>query len=826
MNETLEESSVAKNTYVFAISSNNNEESETKTILGSDANGVFSTWESGDNLIYKINTANHGTTGVTIGTPVTFSITDDLVADDIIYAWFPYCVDETDTPDGVWFNVPHAQSQAANFDLDAMPMVAKPITMTSAMITAWTSDKTQALADVQFANLGSLINFKVYNTNSAYNSEKLRSITFNAGESVISGTFALDLTQINFNNENTVKYTSEKLVDDGDLPVGREEELGRSSTITTTMSSNTTIPTSKASALDVYMVVLPGTYAGTITVTTTKANYTYPLSSREFARSDINKLGLNLNSANATRADYVTLNWTSPTTGKSDLADAVGVTTYGLGSDYAESNAPYRLKFDDTGDYIIVKTDKAIGKVSIDYKKIGGTGNSTFTVQESVDGETFTNVQTVTATGSSNATGTMETSSVFSDDCRYVKLIFTKASNLAVGAITITQLDLSTKRISVQSNLNVPVEGAADATLSYTAQNFVDDITVSKTGCVSSASKTSAGIVTYTVGANYESSVASGTIVLTSAAAPSITRTVSVSQPASSLTCSASPGLVVTIPNDEETASFTITTPEFGWNASATKDNDDVNLRIKTGESTYSATHSGAASDDAQTITVYSTTAAAASQTTLGTITIYRTASAGDDPQAITVTIKKAATGGGGPTLQTLYLETFGNNGSSNTAVADATTYTATQSMFTDPTNSVVSHYSSAGKVGKNSVAPSSGYSGASGNSAVWYNYNGTANLFTVEKIDISSATGITVSFGLYYTDVAPGTACTLTAYYTINGGTEQTLTFTQPESKATWTLCSGTIAGTGSSLKLRFEMVTTKTYTIRLDDIKVTGTK
>ena len=648
--EPVEEPSVAKNTYVFAIGSNNNEEVETKTILGSDANGVFSTWESGDNLIYKINTEDHGTSGVTIGTPVTFTITDDLVANDIIYAWFPYCVDETGTPDDVWFNVPHSQSQGTNFDLDAMPMVAKPITMTPDMITAWTSDKTQALADVQFANLGSLINFKVYNTNAAYNSEKLRSITFNAGASVISGTFALDLTAIDFGDESTVTYTSGKLVDDGDIPVGYEEELGRSSTITTTMSSNTTIPTSKASALDVYMVVLPGTYAGTITVTTTKANYSYPLSSREFARSGINKLGLNLNSANATRVDYVTLDWTFPGTGRDALEATIGVSQKGLSADYSAGYAPYLLKFDTTGDYIIVKTDKSIGKVSIPYQKAGGATNSSFTIQESTDGETFTDVETLTTTGSvKDATGTLETTNLFADDSRYVKMVFTKESNVGVGGISITQLDPSTKRITVQSNLNVPVEGAADATLSYTAQNFVDDITVSKTGCVSSASKTSAGIVTYTVGANYESSVASGTIVLTSAAAPSITRTVSVSQPASSLTSSAAPTYVVTIPNDANTASFTITTPDFAWNATAIKYNEDVNLQIETGVSTYSSSHSGPAGEDAQTITVYSTTAAGASQKTLGTVTIFRTATAGDDPQAITVTVKKESTGGATP---------------------------------------------------------------------------------------------------------------------------------------------------------------------------------
>lgn len=714
-----EEVNSEKKSYVFSIASSDDDtDAETKTILGNDAGGVFSAWESGDNLIYKINTADHGTSAVTIGTPVKFSITDDLAENDVIYAWFPYCVDETGTPDGVWFNVPHDQTQGTDFDLDAMPMVAKPITMTAAMVTAWSSDKTAPIATAQFANLGSLINFKVYNTNSAYNSEKLRSITFDAGASVISGTFALDLTAIDFSDEAQVTYTSGKLVDDAELPVGREDELGRKSIVTTTMGSDTSIPTSKGSALNVYMVVLPGTYSGTITVTTTRARYIYPLSSRAFARSEMKKLGLDLNSGNATREDYVKLNWASPTTGKNALNAVIGVSSTGLGSDYAESNAPYRLKFDGTNDNIIVKTDKAIGKVEIDYKKIAGNGNSTFTIQESADGVSFTDVETVTATGAKDDTGTMETSNAFADDCRYVKLNFTKVTdNLGVGEIRITKLDLSTKRISVQSNLAVPVGGAADATLSYTAQNFEDDITVSMTGCVTSASKTATGTVTYSVGANYTSSATSGTIVLTSTAYPAITRTVNVTQPASSLTTSASPSLVVTIPNDANTASFTITTPEFGWNASAVKDNDDVNLQIKTGESTYAATHSGSANADAQPITVYSTTAAAASLTTLGTVTIYRTATAGDDPQAVTVTIKKAATGGGGGGSTTTYTWTLPWESTTNDGKADDSSSGATIGVYksngalnggswTNDTTNKLSYFSCSANYGFRIVLP------------------------------------------------------------------------------------------------------------------------
>lgn len=195
------------------------------------------------------------------------------------------------------------------------------------------------------------------------------------------------------------------------------------------------------------------------------------------------------------------------------------------------------------------------------------------------------------------------------------------------------------------------------------------------------------------------------------------------------------------------------------------------------------------------------------------------------DARDVNITVNQAA---GAGAAATLYLESFGDNGSSNTAVSSATTYTALKSMFTDPSNSVVSHYSSAGKVGKNNVDVSTGYSGVSGKSAVWYtpgSGNSTSNLFTVDKIDISSASGITISFGLLYKNGTIGTTNTVNVYYKVDSGAEKTLSFTQPTSN-TWTLCSGAIAETGSSLKIRFEMVTTGGYTVRLDDIKVVGTK
>ena len=118
-----------------------------------------------------------------------------------------------------------------------------------------------------------------------------------------------------------------------------------------------------------------------------------------------------------------------------------GVTTSGLGSDYSDSHNPYYIKFDSDNDYIQVKTDKQPGKVTIGVKMIGGTNTSYITVQGSADGETFTEVQTLTISGNSTSTTlNLETTNAFAATDRYVRLVFTKGSNVGVGPITIAKV--------------------------------------------------------------------------------------------------------------------------------------------------------------------------------------------------------------------------------------------------------------------------------------------------------------------------------------------------------------------------------------------------
>ena len=116
-----------------------------------------------------------------------------------------------------------------------------------------------------------------------------------------------------------------------------------------------------------------------------------------------------------------------------------GTTLSGNGSDYASSNAPYLIKLDSDGDYIMVKTNSQPGTVTIGVKMLGGSSTSTITVQGSSDGETFTDIEELTISGNQNDVLTLETTNAFGGNDRYVKLLFTKGSNIGVGPITITK---------------------------------------------------------------------------------------------------------------------------------------------------------------------------------------------------------------------------------------------------------------------------------------------------------------------------------------------------------------------------------------------------
>lgn len=207
---------------------------------------------------------------------------------------------------------------------------------------------------------------------------------------------------------------------------------------------------------------------------------------------------------------------------------------------------------------------------------------------------------------------------------------------------------LEDRVISAENITDVPVGGVENATANYTV-NFTDDVKVtSTTGCVSEATA-SQGTITYSVAPNYTTSAKTGTIVLASESDPSTTKTINVSQKASSGLSVSSTS--VTIPVDAQSNTFTLTTADYGWNAEVTPAEGVTSLSI--------SPSSGSASSNAQTITVTSNVEATSSIQTLGTIVIYRNGNTSDSQKKI-ITVEKAATQPQGTTTATMQ---FGNNG-------------------------------------------------------------------------------------------------------------------------------------------------------------------
>ncbi len=115
-----------------------------------------------------------------------------------------------------------------------------------------------------------------------------------------------------------------------------------------------------------------------------------------------------------------------------DTSTPTGVTNSGVGT-YASS--PY-LKFDGSGDYIILKTNAAPGELKYDI--IGNSfSGGTFKVQYSADGSSYTDLKSYTGISSSKTT---ETFTNIPATTRYIKWVYvTKSSgNVGLGNIKLT----------------------------------------------------------------------------------------------------------------------------------------------------------------------------------------------------------------------------------------------------------------------------------------------------------------------------------------------------------------------------------------------------
>ena len=129
---------------------------------------------------------------------------------------------------------------------------------------------------------------------------------------------------------------------------------------------------------------------------------------------------------------------------RADIPNITGLSQSGLGTDYAESHTPYRLRFDNTGDYMLVYFDSPAETVSIGVKMIGGNSTSSFNIQGSGDGSSYNEIQTFTVIGSQNSIHNFTTTAPIDSEYRYIRIYFNKGSNVGLGTINITAISGNT----------------------------------------------------------------------------------------------------------------------------------------------------------------------------------------------------------------------------------------------------------------------------------------------------------------------------------------------------------------------------------------------
>lgn len=283
--------------YTFILgNADDDSEVDLKAVIGTSC----VEWENGDKLGTYTATEvisddksaavnNYSSITVADGSPVTVSIyaRGGLAEGDMIYCYYPYSStnDEADMT-AVAMKVPVAQTEK-----NAMPMVSIPFEVQ----TLSEVNSTSYAGEINVVNLGSIVEFNIYSTTAAYQSEFIQSVTFNA-DNAVAGNFDFDLTSVNYSDESTLEIS------------GFEE-----TSVTMTPSDPVQVGTSKNEAAKINMVVAPGSHSGSIVVTTDKAVYTFPMTAaKEFSRSTVKPLGLNLREDIRKEFNAVTFDFTDP----------------------------------------------------------------------------------------------------------------------------------------------------------------------------------------------------------------------------------------------------------------------------------------------------------------------------------------------------------------------------------------------------------------------------------------------------------------------------------------------------------------------------------
>lgn len=232
-----------------------------------------------------------------------------------------------------------------------------------------------------------------------------------------------------------------------------------------------------------------------------------------FTAGHIKTVGFNFNKK---VLDCVTLPWSIDGTGGSGVwKNTIGLSQNGLGSDYKDNNKPYLTKFDTTNDYVQVKYDSPASTVKFSVKMIGGATTSYMTVLGSADGSTFAEIEKFEIGATQGSELHFTTSNEIDESYRFIRLLFTKGSNIGLGAVEITK-DSTDPAIAADNITDVSARGLENQTLVYSISNGVDGAVLTAVGDGTVVTATCENdAVTYTVAANKTASDREGAITLT-----------------------------------------------------------------------------------------------------------------------------------------------------------------------------------------------------------------------------------------------------------------------------------------------------------------------
>ena len=260
----------------------------TKTTFTDPAAGDYSViWQDDDKvglfIADKTANAEAGLTRTESGKAYFLSNVSGYEAGNTLYAYYPYAAaaeGETVTTTAVKLEIPAAQAQKDGFNGSYDPMVAVPVELPA--------PGTALEEPLKFRHLGAMVELKVKSAE-AHVGESITSVSFTAKDGgKVAGEFSFDLT---------------KVTEKGELA----EYAGSSETVTVTLETPVEVSAEGAS---VFMTVIPGSYTGTFTVTTTASvaaeeggeptvethTYSY-VSGYDYKRASVTRYTLDLDNA-------------------------------------------------------------------------------------------------------------------------------------------------------------------------------------------------------------------------------------------------------------------------------------------------------------------------------------------------------------------------------------------------------------------------------------------------------------------------------------------------------------------------------------------------